>query len=182
MKRFCNICIIILAISLPWVASAQTDNKHATGTVVNEWADSPISWEITAWECDEEGVYDIMFNATIEDGYHGYAMNDFSAPYFDFDAEISLIGPMVEPLTPTEDITEYGDISLIYYHNAIYVQRIQAKPGQTVTGFIQATICTNNTQQCTSNPATFTIEMPESKVTLTTIIGSIISEFDAWIR
>ena len=163
MKNLFKFVVLSIALMLPFAASAQ-DATKTTGSVVNENEGAPVEWTISAEELGE-GKYAITLDATIAEGYHGYPMTDFSAPYFEFDnAEVE--GDVVEPLTPEEhgidDLT--GEPSLIYYHKATYVHTIKAAAGKEITGYISATICTNDTNQCTSNPATFSIVMPGEAV------------------
>ena len=178
MKKLFNLLMLPLALVLPFAAFAQEESKKTTAQVVNENEKSPVEWVITAEETEEEGIFTITFDATIEQGYHGYAMSAFSAPYFAFDGEeegvVSLEGAMTEPLTPVEHLDSDGSTSMIYYQRATYVQKIKANPGQTVTGFVQATICTNETNQCTNNPSTFTIVMPTNGWMLSAEIAKIV--------
>ena len=118
-----------------------------------------ITWDITAEETTTEGLFIITFDGTIKSGYHGYGMADFAAPYFEFD-NAEIVGDIIEPITPVEQPDEFGGTSYIYYDNATYIQTIKASPGKQVTGYINATICTNDSSQCTCNLATFTIQMP----------------------
>ena len=151
---------------LPFAVSAQ-DAAKTTGSVVNENDGAPVEWAISAEEL-EDGNFAVTLEATIAEGFHGYPMTDFSAPYFEFD-NAEVVGDIVETLTPEEHgIDELtGGPSLIYYNKAIYVHTIKAEAGKKVTGYISATICTNDTNQCTSNPATFSIQMPGEAVVAT---------------
>ena len=161
MKKLFKSLMLTLALVMPFAAIAEeVQNEQITAKVVNENADAPVEWTVTAVS-EGEDVYTVTFDATIKEGFHGYPMTDFSAPYFEFD-NAKTVGDMTEPLTPVEHgIDEMtGQPSLIYYDRAQYVQKIEAKDGQTVTGYVQATICTNDTNQCTSNAATFSIAMP----------------------
>ena len=158
MKKLFKSLMLTLALVMPFAAIAEKgQNEQITGKVVNENADAPVEWTVTAVS-EGEDVYTVTFDATIKEGFHGYPMTDFSAPYFDFD-NAELVGEMTEPLTPVEHgIDELtGGPSYIYYDKATYVQQIKVSESP-VTGFIQATICTNDTNQCTTNPATFSIE------------------------
>ena len=163
MKNLFKFVVLSIALMLPFAASAQ-DVTKTTGSVVNENEGAPVEWTISAEELGE-GKYAITLDAAIAEGYHGYPMTDFSAPYFEFD-NAEVVGEVVEPLTPEEhgidDLT--GEPSLIYYHKATYVHTIKAAAGKEITGYISATICTNDTNQCTSNPATFSIVMPGEAV------------------
>ena len=163
MKNLFKFVVLSIALMLPFAASAQ-DATKTTGSVVNENEGAPVEWTISVEELGE-GKYAITLDATIAEGFHGYPMTDFSAPYFEFDnAEVE--GDVVEPLTPEEHgIDELtGQPSLIYYNKATYVHTIKAAAGKEITGYISATICTNDTNQCTSNPATFSIVMPGEAV------------------
>ena len=163
MKKLFKTLMLSVALVLPFAAFAQQDERETiTAEVVNENAEAPVEWVVTAEDAGE-GIYTVTFDATIKEGFHGYPMTDFSAPIILFDDEtLELVGEMTEPLTPVEhgidDLT--GEPSYIYYDKAIYVQQIKAAAGQNITGFIQATICTNDTNQCTANPATFSFNIP----------------------
>ncbi len=164
MKKLFKSLMLTLALVMPFAAIAEeVQNEQITGKVVNENADAPVEWIVTAVS-EGEDVYTVTFDATIKEGFHGYPMTDFSAPYFEFD-NAELVGEMTEPLTPVEHgIDELtGGPSYIYYDKATYVQQIKVTESP-VTGFIQATICTNDTNQCTTNPATFSIEFNSAVV------------------
>ena len=163
MQNLFKLAVLSLALMLPFAVSAQ-DVAKTTGSVVNENEGAPVEWAISAEEL-EDGNFAVTLEATIAEGFHGYPMTDFSAPYFEFD-NAEVVGDIVETLTPEEHgIDELtGEPSLIYYNKAIYVHTIKAEAGKKVTGYISATICTNDTNQCTSNPATFSIQMPGEAV------------------
>ena len=163
MKNLFKFAVLTLALMLPFAVSAEEASK-TTGKVVNENDGAPVEWVISAEE-KGEGEFTVTLEATIAEGFHGYPMTDFSAPYFEFD-NAEVVGDVVEPLTPEEHgIDELtGEPSLIYYNKATYVHTIKAEAGKKVTGYISATICTNDTNQCTSNPATFSILMPGEAV------------------
>ena len=163
MKKLFKTFVLSIALMLPFALSAQ-DAAKTTGSVVNENEGAPVEWAISAEEL-EDGNFAVTLEATIAEGFHGYPMTDFSAPYFEFD-NAEVVGDIVETLTPEEHgIDELtGEPSLIYYNKAIYVHTIKASAGKEVTGYISATICTNDTNQCTSNPATFSIVMPGEAV------------------
>ena len=163
MKNLFKSVVLSIALMLPFAVSAQ-DAAKTTGSVVNENEGAPVEWAISAEEL-EDGNFAVTLEATIAEGYHGYPMTDFSAPYFEFD-NAEVVGDIVETLTPEEHgIDELtGGPSLIYYNKAIYVHTIKSEAGKKVTGYISATICTNDTNQCTSNPATFSIQMPGEAV------------------
>ena len=165
MKNLLKSVVLTIALLLPFAAFAQeAETGKTTGKVVNENENAPVEWVVSAEEAGE-GQFAITFEATIAEGFHGYPMTDFSAPYFEFD-NAEVVGDVVEPLTPEEHgIDELtGEPSLIYYNKAAYVYTINAAAGKSVTGYISATICTNETNQCTSNPSTFEIVMPGEPV------------------
>ncbi len=181
MKKLFKTLALTLALVLPFAAMAQeetavttteiggdvetTEVAEETGkTVINVGgdADSPnIKWTITAEE-EGDGVFVVTFDGAIADGYHGYPMTDtFSAPVFDFEGH-EVVGDVVETLTPVEhgvdEIT--GEPAYMYEHQAIYILKVKAKAGQNVPGYVNATICTNDTNQCTTNICEFVITMP----------------------
>ena len=125
-------------------------------------ADSPnVKWEVSVKK-EGQDIYAITFDATIKDGYHGYPMSDiFSPPIFDIDGA-ELLGDMVEPLTPVESgIDElFGEPTYIYRDRAVYIQRVRAKAGSLLNCYVNATICTNDTNQCTCNIAEFLLKLP----------------------
>ena len=160
MKKLFKTLALTLALVLPFAAMAQ-DDATKTSIVVGNDAGSPnIEWTISAEE-EGDGIFVITFAGAIKEGYHGYPMTDFSAPIFGFD-NAEVVGDVVETLTPEEHgIDELtGEPSFIYYNQAIYIQKIEAKAGQNVVGFVNATICTNEGNQCTANIVDFTIQMP----------------------
>ena len=172
MKNLFKFAVLTLALMLPFAVSAQEASNKTIGEVVNENEGAPVEWAISAEE-KGEGEFTVTLEATIAEGFHGYPMTDFSAPYFEFD-NAEVVGDVVEPLTPEEHgIDELtGEPSLIYYNKAAYVHTIKAEAGKKVTGYISATICTNDTNQCTANPATFSILMPGEAVVAETAEGT----------
>ena len=128
------------------------------GIVQNENEGSPVEWLISA-EDNGDGTFDVTFDATIAEGFHGYPMTDLSAPYFEFD-NVEIVGEVVEPLPAEEIIEDFGYTALVYYNKATYIFTVKANPSQKISGFIQAAICTNDNNQCTANFAEFFIFMP----------------------
>ena len=160
MKKLFKTLVLTIALVLPFAAMAQEAASKTTIKVGNDAGSPNIEWTITAEE-EGDGIYVITFDGAIKEGYHGYPMTDFSAPIFGFEnAEAE--GDVVETLTPEEHgIDELtGCPAYIYYNQAIYIQKIEAKAGQNVVGFANATICTNEGNQCTANIVDFTIKMP----------------------
>ena len=160
MKKLFKTLALTLALVLPFAAMAKEETAKTTINVGGDESSPNIAWTVTAEE-EGDGIFVITFDGAIAEGYHGYPMTDFSAPIFGFD-NAEVVGDVVETLTPEEHgIDELtGEPSFIYYNQAIYVQKIEAKAGQKVVGFINATICTNEGNQCTANIADFTIQMP----------------------
>ena len=160
MKKLFKTLALTLALVLPFAAMAHEETAKTTINVGGDESSPNIAWTVTAEE-EGDGIFVITFDGAIAEGYHGYPMTDFSAPIFGFD-NAEVVGDVVETLTPEEHgIDELtGEPSFIYYNQAIYVQKIEAKAGQKVVGFINATICTNEGNQCTANIADFTIQMP----------------------
>ena len=160
MKKLFKTLALTLALVLPFAAMAQEKTAKTTINVGGDESSPNIAWTVTAEE-EGDGIFVITFDGAIAEGYHGYPMTDFSAPIFGFD-NAEVVGDVVETLTPEEHgIDELtGEPSFIYYNQAIYVQKIEAKAGQKVVGFINATICTNEGNQCTANIADFSIQMP----------------------
>ena len=85
----------------------------------------------------------------------------FAAPYFEIEGA-ELLGDVVEPLTPVEigidDIT--GEPAYIYRDRAVYIQRVRAKAGSLLNCWVDALICTNDTNECTSNSVEFLLKLP----------------------
>ena len=160
MKKLFKTLALTLALVLPFAAIAQEEAAKTTINVGGDESSPNVAWTVTAEE-EGDGIFVITFDGAIAEGYHGYPMTDFSAPIFGFD-NAEVVGDVVETLTPEEHgIDELtGEPAFIYEHQAIYVQKIEAKAGQKVVGFINATICTNEGNQCTANIADFTIQMP----------------------
>ena len=159
MKKLFKTLALSLALVLPFAAFAQEAASEKTTIKVGGDAGSPnVEWTITA-EDEGDGIFAITFDGAIKEGYHGYAMLDFSAPMFGFE-NAEAVGDVVETLAYEEHPDGYGGTSYIYHNQAIYVQKIQAKPGQNVVGYVNATICTNEGNQCTANMVDFTITMP----------------------
>ena len=163
MKKLFKTLALTLALVLPFAAMAQEETAKTTIKVGGDAGSQNISWTVTAEE-NEDGNFVITFDGAIKEGYHGYPMTDFSAPIFDFEG-VEVVGDVVETLTPEEHgVDELGLPSFIYEHQAIYIHTIKAKPGQKVNAYVGATICTNDTNQCTSNTCEFVITMPGTAV------------------
>ncbi|MBO7311379.1 MAG: thioredoxin family protein [Alistipes sp.] len=164
MKKLFKFAVLTFALVLPFAVSAQEATSKTIGEVVNENEGAPVEWAISAEEAGE-GQFAITFEATIAEGYHGYSMQDmYSAPIIEFEKNAEAVGEVVEPLTAEEHADGFGGTSFIYYNNATYVYTVKANPGSNVQGFIQATICTNETNQCTANYSDFSILMPGEAV------------------
>ena len=165
MKKLFKTLALTLALVLPFAAMAQEETAKTTVNVGGDASSPNISWTVTAEE-NAEGNFVITFDGAIKEGYHGYPMTDFSAPVFVFEINgTEVVSDVVETLTPEEHgIDELGMPSFIYEHQAIYVHTIKAKPGQKVNTYVGATICTNETSQCTTNSCEFVITLPGEAV------------------
>ena len=81
MKKLFKTLALTLALVLPFAAMAQEETAKTTINVGGD-ADSPnIAWTVTAEE-EGDGIFVVTFDGAIKEGYHGYAMMDFSAPIF----------------------------------------------------------------------------------------------------
>ncbi|MBR5200500.1 MAG: thioredoxin family protein [Alistipes sp.] len=135
---------------------------HQSFVEVGFDADSPnVKWEVSVKK-ESQDIYAIVFDATIREGLHGYPMSDiFSSPIFEIEGA-ELLGDVVEPLTPVEigidEIT--GEPAYIYRDRAVYIQRVRAKAGSLLNCWVNATICENDTNLCTSNIAEFLLKLP----------------------
>ena len=158
MRKLFKTLALSLALVLPFAAFAQEASEKTTMKVGGDASSPNVEWTITAEE-EGDGIFVVTFDGAIKEGYHGYAMNDFSAPIFEFENAEGL-GDVVEPLTCEEHPDGFGGTSYIYYNQAVYMHKIKASAGQNVVGFINATICTNEGNQCTANIAEFNITMP----------------------
>ena len=166
MKKLFKTLALTLALVLPFAAMAQEETAKTTINVGGDAGSPNISWTVTAEDAGE-GNFVVTFDGAIKEGYHGYPMTDFSAPTFFFEINgTEVVSDVVETLTPEEHgIDELGNPSFIYEHQAIYVHTIKAKPGQKVSTYVGATICTNETNQCTPNTCEFVITLPGEAVT-----------------
>ena len=158
MRKLFKTLALSLALVLPFAAFAQEASKKTTMKVGGDAGSPNVEWTITAEE-EGDGIFVVTFDGAIKEGYHGYAMNDFSAPIIEFE-NAEGVGDVVETLPYEEHPDGFGGTSYIYYNQAIYVLKIKASAGQNVVGFINATICTNEGNQCTANIAEFNITMP----------------------
>ncbi len=173
MKNLFKSLVLSVALLLPFAAFAEEAVEGKTiGKVVNENENAPVEWVVSAEEAGE-GQFAITFEATIAEGFHGYSMEDmFSAPIIEFENGAEVVGEVVEPLTAEEHADGFGGTSFIYYNNATYVYTVKANAGGNVKGFISATICTNETNQCTANFSDFEIVMPGEAVAETKTEGA----------
>ena len=164
MKNLLKSLVLSVALLLPFTAFAEETSSKTTGKVVNENENAPVEWVVSAEE-KGEGEFAVTFEATIAEGFHGYSMTDmFSAPIIEFESGAEVVGDVVEPIAAEEHPDGFGGTSVIYYNNATYIYTVKANAGSEVKGFISATICTNDTNQCTANYSDFTIQMPGEAV------------------
>ena len=162
MKVFLRSLMLMMMLVLPYATFAEEANNEAaektTATIVYDASSARnVEWVITA-EANDAETFTVTFDGTIAEGYHGYPMSDFSAPYIEFE-NAEVVGDVVEPLTPEK----HGE-DLMYIGKAAYVYTLKAAAGANVKGFVTATICTNEGGACTNNVADFTITMPGKAV------------------
>lgn len=161
MKKLFKTLALTLALVLPFAAMAQEETAKTTINVGGDESSPNIAWTVTAEE-EGDGIFVITFDGAIKEGYHGYAMADFSAPYFEF-TNAEAVGGVVEPLTAEEHPDGTGGTSYCYYNKAVYIHKVKADAGAEVACYVQATICTDD-NACTNNVAEFTIAMPGEAV------------------
>ena len=172
MKKLFKFAVLTFALVLPFAVSAQEATSKTIGEVVNENEGAPVEWAISAEEL-EDGNFAVTLEATIAEGFHGYSMQDmYSAPIIEFESGAEVVGDVVEPIAAEEHTDNFGDTSMIYYNKAAYVYTVKANAGSKVKGFISATICTNETNQCTANYSDFSILMPGEAVVAETAEGT----------
>ena len=189
MKNLLKSVVLTIALLLPFAAFAEEPENGATadavvneitteegapaveaeatkvaeptvGKVISEKENAPAEWVVSA-EDKGDGLFAITFEATIIDGYHGYTMgHEYSAPQFEFDGDIKIVGDVVEPLPAEEIIDDFGYTELVYYNKATYIFTIKANYGQRVIGYISATIGANEANLIMCRFADFKIIMP----------------------
>ena len=135
-----------------WNDEVEDTTLDTCATVVyDESSSRNIEWEITTAQLSDD-MYTVNFIGTFKEGWHGYAMSDFSAPYIEFE-NTEVVGDVYEPLTPVKHTDDFGT-SYYYYDRAIYVYTIRVTD-TPVRGYINATTCKDMT--CTNNVAEFVI-------------------------
>ena len=94
----------------------------------------------------------------IEDGFHGYPMDNFSAPLFfigDDYAEVAA-SEISEPLA-AQCVEHHGE--KVYKGNVEYVFCVDGKGGDIVKGSVMATICSDEENFCTQADHTFEVAL-----------------------
>ncbi len=146
---------------------------------INAQIKNPVKWKI---EYKENGnnVYDIIFNATIEEGWHLYDLgpyNDGPNPtqfYFDESKSYKRVGNVKMLIQPKVEFDEMFQIKIGYFLNrAQFAQSIQvlSKDSVTVKGYVEWMVCDNGS--CL--PPTeyeFAVKLPGAKGTVATAIDT----------
>jgi thiol:disulfide interchange protein len=146
---------------------------------INAQIKNPVKWKI---EYKENGnnVYDIIFNATIEEGWHLYDLgpyNDGPNPtqfYFDESKSYKRVGNVKMLIQPKVEFDEMFQMKIGYFLNrAQFAQSIQvlSKDSVTVKGYVEWMVCDNGS--CL--PPTeyeFAVKLPGAKGTVATAIDT----------
>ena len=127
------------------------------GSVEDMTGYANISWEVTSLEV-EAGLYEIRFVGTIKDGYHGYPMDNFSAPLFFVGADYQEIpaSDITEPLAD-QLVDHHGE--MVYKGNVEYVFNVEGQNGEVLTGSVMATICSDTVSVCTQADHEFEVRL-----------------------
>jgi len=118
---------------------------------INAQVKNPVKWKI---EYKESGnnVYDIIFNATIEEGWHLYDLgpyNDGPNPtqfYFDESKNYKRVGNVKMLIQPKVEFDEMFQMKIGYFLNrAQFAQSFQvlSKDSVTVKGYVEWMVCDN---------------------------------------
>ena len=127
------------------------------GSVEDMTGYAQISWEVTSLKV-EDGRYKIRFVGDISKGFHGYPMDNFSAPLF-------FVGDDYQEI-PASDITEpladqlvdhHGE--MVYKGNVEYVFYVDGISGEYLQGSVMATICSDEENFCTQADHTFEVRL-----------------------
>ena len=125
------------------------------GIVEDMYGDSIISWEVTSLEV-EAGLYEIRLVGTIKDGYHGYPMDNFSAPLFFIGSDDVPASEISEPLAD-QLVDHHGE--KVYKGNVEYVFRVKGHNGHTLMGSVMATMCSDKENYCTQADHSFWVRL-----------------------
>ena len=127
------------------------------GSVEDMMGDANISWEVTSLKV-EDGRYKIRFVGEIEDGFHGYPMDNFSGPLFFIGEDYAEVAAseISEPLA-AQCIDYHGD--KVYKGNVEYVFYVDGNSGEYLQGSVMATICSDEGNFCTQADHTFEVRL-----------------------
>ena len=158
MNKLFNLLMLAMVATLSFTTIAQVSAAEPVkGTVEDMTGEANISWEVTSLEV-EAGRYEIRFVGEIEDGFHGYPMDNFSAPLFfigDDYAEVAA-SEISEPLA-AQCVEHHGE--KVYKGNVEYVFCVDGKGGDIVKGSVMATICSDEENFCTQADHTFEVRL-----------------------
>jgi thiol:disulfide interchange protein len=127
--------------------------------------------------------YDLLFNVTIEDGWHMYSLNEVKdGPLptiftFNKSADYDLVGK-VKQSKPIKEFDKVFEVDVEYYeHKATFTQRIKLKTDKKIkiTGKYEYQVCTDT--KCDLSPPGETFEFtvqgtPACVIIETSIVGS----------
>jgi thiol:disulfide interchange protein len=113
----------------------------------------PVKWQFSARQTDENGVYELVFKASIEEGWYTYSqyLEEEEGPLptaivFDDDSQITRLGKAKE--TGTNVVTEYDpnfDTDLVKFKKDMTItQKVKLKEGVsalTLTGYAENMVC-----------------------------------------
>jgi thiol:disulfide interchange protein DsbD len=123
----------------------------------------PVKWNFSTKQIDNQTI-ELIFNATIERGWHLYAMDipvaeDGFAPnptkfVFDTKHEATLLGKTVGKSKLIEEYDKMFEIKVGFYSNsAVFSQKIKVGKNYKIEGYIKYQAC--NDEACVSNETPF---------------------------
>ncbi len=127
------------------------------GSIYDMTGYANISWEVTSLKV-EDGRYKIRFVGEIEDGFHGYPINNFSAPIFFIGEDYAEVAAseISEPLAG-QLVDHHGE--MVYKGNVEYVFYVDGNSGEYLQGSVMATICSDEENFCTQADHTFEVRL-----------------------
>ena len=156
MKKLFNVLMLAMVATLSFATIAQVSAAEPIkGTVEDMTGEANISWEVTSLEV-EAGLYEIRFEGVIEKGFHGYPMDNFSAPLFFIGSDEVPASEISEPLTD-QLVDHHGD--MVYKGNVVYVFNVKGQNGEVLKGSVMATICSDTESACTQADHSFEVAL-----------------------
>lgn len=120
--------------------------------------------------------YDLLFNVTIEDGWHMYSLNEVKdGPLptvfkFDKSSDYELVGK-VKQSQPIKEFDKVFELNVEYYeHKATFTQRVKLKTDKKIkiTGKYEYQVCTDTKCDLSPPGETFEFQVQGTVVCLTT--------------